>query len=61
VGLVEVVKTFVTLVPDAATTDSERLDRFCHCDACERDGQHEPTCSVHEEPPGKCDCHRSDR
>lgn len=32
----------------------------CHCSACVRDGQHEPDCAVHDEPPGECGCGRSD-
>jgi len=32
----------------------------CSCSACLRDGQHEPDCAVHDEPPGECGCGRSD-
>lgn len=38
------------------TTDAERAERICQCERCERDGQHVPTCRVHEEPPEACNC-----
>ena len=34
---------------------------FCECEACVRDGIHEPTCGVHQVPPQKCTCGRTDQ
>jgi hypothetical protein len=34
---------------------------LCSCDACWRDGQHEPDCPVHEEETGDCRCDREDQ
>jgi hypothetical protein len=34
-----------------STRWEEQLVRGCSCHACGRDGQHQPSCSVHEEPP----------
>ena len=43
----------------ASTTDEDRAGRVCHCEACERDGQHSMYCGVHREPdPLPCDCPR---
>lgn len=33
----------------------------CECEACHRDGQHEPDCSVHDEPLGECSCGRTEQ
>lgn len=45
----------------AATPAELQATRVCHCEACERDGQHAASCAVHgpEEPAGACDCARS--
>ena len=41
---------------------SLRLTVVCECDACQRDGQHEPMCQVHDEDVApderRCDCGR---
>lgn len=34
---------------------------LCRCEACQRDGQHEPDCPVHDEPIGKCRCGRTEQ
>lgn len=33
-----------------------RDGKLCSCEACVRDGQHEPDCAVHDEPIGECTC-----
>lgn len=33
----------------------------CSCGACLKDGQHEPDCRVHDEPPGNCSCDRAEQ
>jgi hypothetical protein len=33
----------------------------CDCEACYRDGQHEPECCVHDEPQMSCTCGRADQ
>lgn len=30
--------------------------KLCDCEACVKDGQHEPDCCVHDEPKGPCSC-----
>lgn len=40
----------------ASTPEELREGKVCNCAACERDGQHEPECAAHEEPPAECDC-----
>jgi len=35
--------------------------RNCDCEACRRDGVHEPTCGVHLDPPRACTCGRTDQ
>lgn len=35
--------------------------KLCSCDACLRDGPHEPDCPVHDEPRGECACGRADQ
>jgi hypothetical protein len=40
--------------------DDERPSVVCHCERCETDGAHDQMCAVHCEPPGTCDCPRSD-
>ncbi|HYP88210.1 MAG TPA: hypothetical protein VEQ59_08650 [Polyangiaceae bacterium] len=35
--------------------------RNCDCEACRRDGVHEPSCAVHHEPPEPCTCGRTDQ
>lgn len=42
------------------TVSPERIlqGELCSCDACMRDGQHEPDCEVHDEPRGPCTCSR---
>lgn len=32
------------------------LGRFCECDACSQDGEHDAECAVHDEPRGPCSC-----
>jgi hypothetical protein len=34
---------------------------LCDCEACHRDGQHEPECVVHDEPIGACSCGRTEQ
>jgi hypothetical protein len=34
---------------------------LCRCEACLRDGQHEPDCPVHDEPIGDCSCGRTEQ
>jgi len=34
---------------------------LCSCTACQRDGQHEPDCPVHDEPRGPCSCGRTEQ
>lgn len=34
---------------------------LCDCAACHRDGQHEPECSVHDEPRSECSCGRTEQ
>jgi hypothetical protein len=41
----------------AATPLEDQVGRPCA--ACERDGQHEPGCAVHEDPAAECTCERS--
>ena len=43
------------------TVTPEQLKRgeLCTCEACVRDGAHEPECPVHEEPSGECACGRA--
>lgn len=41
------------------TTDDQRA-RVCECDRCTQDGQHEPMCDVHWEPPRPCNCPKND-
>lgn len=45
----------------ARTQLEDQAGKLCACDRCEADGQHEPQCSAHEEPPGVCDCARRTR
>jgi hypothetical protein len=33
----------------------------CECEACHRDGQHEPDCAVHDEPRAECSCGRTEQ
>ena len=33
----------------------------CDCEACRRDGIHEPTCAVHHSPAEKCSCGRTEQ
>lgn len=37
-----------------------QLTRVCQCERCTTDGQHEPMCDVHWEPPRECNCPRKD-
>lgn len=34
---------------------------WCECAACQRDGLHEPDCTVHDEPRGDCSCGRTEQ
>jgi hypothetical protein len=34
---------------------------WCDCVACHRDGQHEPECTVHDEPSSECSCGRTEQ
>jgi len=34
---------------------------LCACEACYRDGQHEPECRVHDEPRSECSCGRTEQ
>lgn len=43
----------------ASTPLEIQVGKPCGCEACERDGAHEPACAVHEEPAAACDCARS--
>lgn len=40
------------------TVSEEQLlaGELCSCEACVRDGSHEPDCAVHDEPKGSCTC-----
>ncbi len=43
----------------ASTSDEARLVRICECTACQRDGQHEPMCQIHDHDclePQMCSC-----
>ena len=42
------------------TPERLRAGELCRCEACVRDGQHEPDCLVHDEPPGACSCGREE-
>jgi hypothetical protein len=42
------------------TPEQIKAGKFCSCEACVRDGQHEPDCPVHDEPPGACACDRTE-
>lgn len=33
----------------------------CKCEACLREGPHEPDCGVHGKPPAACSCGRADQ
>jgi hypothetical protein len=33
----------------------------CACEACVRDGLHEPDCKVHARPPAACTCGRTEQ
>lgn len=45
-----------------SVTPSEILEgKLCSCEACVRDGQHEPDCRVHDEPRGECSCARQEQ
>ncbi len=33
----------------------------CACEACVRDGLHEPDCKVHSTPPTECSCGRTEQ
>jgi hypothetical protein len=35
--------------------------KLCGCEACVRDGPHEPVCPVHDEPQGACTCGRTEQ
>jgi hypothetical protein len=51
------VKPFDRIV---STPLEEQVGKPCSCVPCERDGQHAPACSVHDEDGDvKCDCWRS--
>jgi hypothetical protein len=41
------------------TPEQLRAGKPCSCEACVRDGAHEPDCRVHAEPPSDCSCGRS--
>jgi hypothetical protein len=43
------------------TPEQIRSGELCRCEACVRDGQHEPDCPVHDEPPGACGCDRTEQ
>lgn len=42
------------------TSDEQRLARVCECEACRKDGPHEPMCDVHSEPAEPCNCPKKD-
>jgi hypothetical protein len=44
-------------VSPAAILDGQ----LCSCAACQRDGQHEPDCAVHDEPIRGCTCGRTEQ
>ncbi|HEX5101545.1 MAG TPA: hypothetical protein VFV94_18670 [Polyangiaceae bacterium] len=43
------------------TPEQIKGGELCSCEACVRDGQHEPDCPVHDEPPRECRCGRADQ
>lgn len=43
------------------TPDDIREGKLCHCESCVREGQHEPDCAVHDEPPAECSCGRTEQ
>jgi len=44
-----------------ATPEQIARGELCGCEACVRDGQHEPDCPVHDEPRGPCGCGREEQ
>lgn len=43
------------------TPEEIAAGKLCRCEACLRDGPHEPACAVHDEPKGRCSCGREDQ
>ncbi len=43
------------------TEDELLAGKLCSCDACVREGPHEPDCGVHDEPRGGCTCARTEQ
>lgn len=45
------------------TVSAEQLldGALCSCEACVREGPHEPDCAVHDEPRGSCTCSRKEQ
>lgn len=59
-----IMSTIVTTQKRAHLTVSERdilNGVWCSCVACYRDGQHEPECTVHDEPQTECSCGRTEQ
>lgn len=47
---------------ERSNTDQESAGPFsCACEACVRDGLHEPNCGVHLAPPQECGCGRTEQ
>ncbi|MDB4980993.1 MAG: hypothetical protein JWM82_1745 [Myxococcales bacterium] len=46
--------------PTAVVPASLRVGFVCDCDRCAIDGQHNPLCEIHHEPPLPCDCARGE-
>lgn len=43
------------------TVEQLRAGDLCSCEACVRDGPHEPDCTVHDQAPSACDCGRTEQ
>jgi hypothetical protein len=43
------------------STESASTAFECACEACVRDGLHEPDCEVHARPPAACTCGRTEQ
>lgn len=43
------------------TSKPPRTAFECACEACVRDGLHEPDCKVHAQPPAACSCGRTEQ
>jgi len=61
-SMVHIANPMAQLYARMTVTPDQVIDgMLCACDACLRDGQHEPACPVHSEPRGECRCDREDQ